>query len=82
MILDVSVQRNNKIKIEDIIIAGNKEVRDGKLKRAMKKTKEKSLVNLFKSAKYIEESYEEDKYNLLDKYNELGYGMLLSCPTV
>ena len=73
VILDVSVQRNNKIKIEDIIIAGNKEVRDGKLKRAMKKTKEKSLVNLFKSAKYIEESYEEDKYNLLDKYNELGY---------
>ena len=73
VILDVSVQRNNKIKIEDIVIAGNKEVRDGKLKRAMKKTKEKSLVNLFKSAKYIEESYEEDKYNLLDKYNELGY---------
>lgn len=73
VILDVSVERNNKIKIEDIIIAGNKEVRAGKLKRAMKKTKEKSLVNLFKSAKYIEENYEEDKYNLLDKFNELGY---------
>lgn len=73
VILDVSVERNNKIKIEDIIIAGNQEVKAGKLKRAMKKTKEKSLVNLFKSAKYIEENYEEDKYNLLDKYNELGY---------
>lgn len=73
VILDVSVERNNKIKIEDIVIAGNKEVKVGKLKRAMKKTKEKSLVNLFKSAKYIEENYEEDKYNLLDKYNELGY---------
>lgn len=73
VILDVSVERNNKIKIEDIIIAGNKEVKDGKLKRAMKKTKEKSLINLFKSAKYIEDNYEEDKYNLLDKYNELGY---------
>lgn len=73
VILDVSVERNNKIKIEDIVIAGNNEVKVGKLKRAMKKTKEKSLVNLFKSAKYIEENYEEDKYNLLDKYNELGY---------
>lgn len=73
VILDVSVERNNKIKIEDIIIAGNKDVKDGKLKRAMKKTKEKSLINLFKSAKYIEDNYEEDKYNLLDKYNELGY---------
>ena len=43
------------------------------LKRAMKKTKEKSLVNFFKSSKYIQDSYEDDKYNLLDKYNEKGY---------
>lgn len=48
-------------------------MRDSKLKGAMKKTKEKSLRNFFKSAKYIQESYEDDKYNLLDKYNELGY---------
>ncbi len=73
VILDVNVERKSKIKISDIVITGNQEVRDGKLKGAMKKTKEKSLKNFFKSAKYIEESYEEDKYNLLDKYNELGY---------
>lgn len=73
VILDVTIERNNKIKVDEIIIAGNEEVKAGKLKGAMKKTKEKSLINLFKSAKYIEESYEEDKYNLLDKYNEVGY---------
>ena len=39
----------------------------------MKKTKEKSLRNFFHSAKYIDGNFEEDKYNLLDKYNELGY---------
>lgn len=73
VILDVTVERKSKIKISEVIITGNEQVRDGKLKGAMKKTKEKSLVNFFKSAKYIEDNYEDDKYNLLDKYNELGY---------
>ncbi len=73
VILDVNIERKNKIKISELVITGNKEVREGKLKAAMKKTKEKSLRNFFKSAKYIEDNYEEDKYNLLDKYNELGY---------
>ncbi len=73
VILDVSVERKSKIKISEVVITGNKEVKAGKLKGAMKKTKEKSFVNFFKSAKYIETNYEDDKYNLLDKYNELGY---------
>ncbi len=73
VILDVVIERNNKIKIQDIILTGNKEVKASVLKRAMKKTKEKSLVNFFKSSKYIQDSYEDDKYNLLDKYNEKGY---------
>lgn len=48
-------------------------MKDGRLKAAMKKTKEKSFVNFFKSAKYIEKNYDEDKYNLVDKYNEKGF---------
>ncbi|MGL5682379.1 MAG: BamA/OMP85 family outer membrane protein [Marinifilaceae bacterium] len=73
VILDVIADHKNKIKIDEIVINGNTEVRDGKLKAAMKKTKEKSLVNFFKSAKYIEHNFDEDKYNLIEKYNELGY---------
>lgn len=73
VILDVNVERKNKIKIKEVVIRGNEAVREGKLKAAMKKTKEKTLRNFFKSSKYIEANYEDDKYNLLDKYNELGY---------
>lgn len=75
VILDVEISKKNKIKISEIVIEGNREVSDTRLKGAMKKTKEKSLRTFlkFKSAKYIESNYEEDKYNLLDKYNELGY---------
>ncbi len=73
VILDVTVERKDKIKISEIVLTGNEEVKDRKLKNAMKKTKEKNLVNFFKSSKYIEANYEDDKYNLLDRYNELGY---------
>ena len=73
VILDVIVEKNNKIKIDEIVITGNKEMKARRLKAAMKKTKEKSLANFFKSANYIEKNYDEDKYNLIDKYNERGY---------
>lgn len=73
VILDVIVERKSKIKISEIVIQGNEEVKASKLKAAMKKTKEKSLINLFKSSKYIESNYQDDKYNLIEKYNEKGY---------
>ncbi|MDR1756908.1 MAG: BamA/TamA family outer membrane protein [Culturomica sp.] len=73
VILDVQVERHNKIKIDEIVLTGNSEVKTGVLKRAMKKTREKSLVNFLKSSKYIEENYDNDKYEMLEKYNEKGY---------
>ena len=40
----------------------------------MKKTNEKGkLLNLFRTKKFINEKYEEDKQLIIDKYNELGY---------
>ena len=73
VLLDAIVEKKNKIKIQDVIITGNEEMGAGKLKAAMKKTKEKSIVNFFKSSNYIEKNFEEDRYNLLTKYNEKGY---------
>ncbi len=72
-IIDVYAERKNKIKIKDIEIVGNSGVKESVLKRSMKSTREKSLLNFFKSSKYVEETYEEEKYDLLDKYNERGY---------
>lgn len=73
VILDVQVERHNKIKIDEIVLTGNREIKTGVLKRAMKKTREKNLANFFKSSKYIEENYDNDKYDMLEKYNEKGY---------
>jgi outer membrane protein insertion porin family len=80
VILDVNVDRNKKIKISNVFIDGNKAFTAAKVKKALKKTKEKRFKNFLKSSKYISENWEEDKILLLEKYNEKGYrdAMILS----
>jgi outer membrane protein insertion porin family len=43
------------------------------IKRAMKETKERKWHRIFKSSKYIEEKYEEDKQKVIAKYNKAGF---------
>jgi len=59
--------------VNDIDIHNNEALSDMVLERAMKKTNEKSLRNFFRTKKFLEEEYENDKGNLIDKYNEKGY---------
>ena len=74
VIVDVDIDKKEKIKVNSITIEGNEAISDNKLKRVMKKTNEKGkLLNLFKTKKFINEKYEEDKQLIIDKYNELGY---------
>lgn len=46
---------------------------DNKLRRKLKETKQKTWYNAFKSSKYVESNYKEDKKNIISKYNEKGY---------
>ena len=72
--VDVIIDKKEKVKVNQITIDGNTVLSDKKLKRVMKKTNEKSkLANLFRTKKFIEEKFEEDKQLIIDKYNELGY---------
>ncbi|MGQ1908565.1 outer membrane protein assembly factor BamA [Marinifilum sp. RC60d5] len=73
VIIDINMNRNNKIKIKNIFIEGNTALSDKKVKKAIKGSKEKRIKNFFKSAKYIEGKWKEDKISLIDKYNEEGY---------
>jgi len=78
VILNIDVVKKNKTKVNSIAIEGNNEVNARTLEKAMKKTRHKSnfkswLANFLRSTKYVPESYEEDKDNLIAKYNELGY---------
>ena len=72
--VDVNIDKKEKVKVNQIIIDGNMVLTDKKLKRIMKKTNEKGkLINLFRTKKFIDEKYQEDKQHIIDKYNELGY---------
>ena len=74
VIVDVNIDKKEKVKVHAITIEGNKALSDSKLKRVMKKTNEKGkLLNLFRTKKFVNEKYEEDKQLIIDKYNELGY---------
>jgi outer membrane protein insertion porin family len=77
-ILKIAVNKNEKIKVHSIIITGNKAVSTATLEKALKKTRHKSTLrawirNFLRSTNFIPENYEEDKNNLLAKFNELGY---------
>ena len=66
------VERNSKVKIGLISFSGNNEFPEKRLRRTLKKTKQKS-INFLKSSKLNMEEYKEDKNLLIDFYNSRGY---------
>ncbi|MFN3403373.1 MAG: outer membrane protein assembly factor BamA [Cytophagaceae bacterium] len=71
--LKVTVNRNHKVRIDNIIIHGNESFKEGKLRRKMKKTKERKWYNPFVSSKLLMKEYEEDKKALIEFYNSQGF---------
>lgn len=82
VILDIFIDKNEKTKIHRIYFEGNKALSARALKKAMKKTNEKfsfyndwksSILEMFSTKKFTTEEYENDKKNIISKYNEHGY---------
>ncbi|MEG1838950.1 MAG: outer membrane protein assembly factor BamA [Bacteroidaceae bacterium] len=74
VIVDINIDKKAKVKVHKITIVGNSAISTKKLKWVMKKTNEKgNLKHLFRTKKFINEKYTEDKQLIIDKYNELGY---------
>ncbi len=70
--LQVNIDKNDRVKIDDIIFRGNSVFKDRRLRRVMKETKKVNL-NIFKASKLIDKKLEEDKAKLVEFYNENGY---------
>ncbi len=82
VILNIDIDKNEKTKIHQIHFEGNSALSDRALKKAMKKTNEKfslsrdfrtSVREMFSTKKFTTEEYENDKKNIIAKYNEYGY---------
>lgn len=110
--LIINVDKKSKVRINEIVMHGNANISDGRLKGKMKDTKERSNfqpfyrldtllfktlknavtlnfnglndavadwatedlnLRIFKSSKFIKTTYEDDKANIIKRYNELGY---------
>ena len=69
----INVFKGNKIKVRNIDFVGNEKFSEGKLHKAMKNTKEKNPLRIFKASKYIKDKYKEDLTKIIDKYKESGY---------
>ena len=72
VMLNIYIEKNKRIKIDDIVFEGNEVFSDKRLRRVMKNTKKKNM-NIFKASKFIGEDFKEDKASLITFYNENGY---------
>ena len=68
-----AVDRGEKVKIKTITFNGADNVKESKLVRSMKKTRDARLQNFFSSKKFQEKEYENDKRSLLTAFNEAGF---------
>ena len=68
-----AVDRGQKVKIKKITFTGADNVKESKLVRSMKKTRDARLQNFFSSKKFQEKEYDNDKRALLSAFNEAGF---------
>ena len=73
MILDIAIDKGERVKIQEIVFHGNDEVEGKKLRATMKNTKQKGIMRIFKSSKFLEYEYDEDLDKIIGYYNTLGY---------
>ncbi len=73
VILDVAVDKKEKVRINSVTFEGNTAFSQKKLRQYLKKTRERRWYNVFGSRKFLRDKYEEDKDNLIEKMQDKGY---------
>ena len=76
VLLKVVINKGEKVKISEINFYGNDDIKDKRLRRVMKKTKQKKFpsgLNFFKSKKYVAANFKEDRNKLSEFYSKRGY---------
>lgn len=68
----IRIDKGSKVKIAEINFYGVESIKENKLKRSMKDTKEKGIMRLFKRSKFSVSAFNRDKEAVLQKYQEIG----------
>ena len=74
IIVNFGVRRGPKVRIQKITFGDSLSIKEGKLVRSMKKTKDKRLMNFFNSKKFNEKEYGNDKKSLISAFNDILCG--------
>jgi len=69
----ILIDRGSKIKIKRITFHNNTAISDKKLRKLLKKTKEKGITRIFSPSKFVEDLYEKDLDKVVEKFQEKGF---------
>ncbi len=69
--LEFEIDTKDRVKVEDIVINGNENISDRKVRKKMHNTKRKGTW--FRKTKFIESGYEQDKKDVIIHYNKEGF---------
>lgn len=72
-IVTIEVKKNERVKIKEIKISGNEELSNKAIKKALKSTKEKRIIRIFKASKFIRSDFKSDLKNIIASYNAEGF---------
>jgi len=73
LILELDVDKGEKVKVKDINFIGNEKVEAKTLRKAMKEVSRKRIWNIFKSAKFVRSEYRADLKAIVGAYNKRGF---------
>ncbi|MFT7666965.1 MAG: outer membrane protein insertion porin family, partial [Patiriisocius sp.] len=71
--MHIVINKNKRVKISPLEFEGNDNLKDGTLRSAMKNTKKRNPIRIWKMSKFTDTGYEEDKASLILTYKESGY---------
>ena len=69
----VRIDKGSLVKIKEIVTQGNENFSNKDVRKALKDTKRKFWGRFWKRSKYVEDAFEEDKKNLIEKYRRKGF---------
>lgn len=68
----INIDKGERVKIKEINFIGVESVKEGKLRRKMKDTKQKAFWRFFKRSKFSVTAYERDKEAMMQEFYKIG----------
>lgn len=72
-VMRIAIDKGPRVKVEEILISGNENLTDQKIKRMLKPKQQKKKWNIVASSRFVREKLDETLPEVLRKYQSMGY---------